>query len=149
MSMRYALVFPLALGLWGCGDDEQPKRAAQLLRQIREEGYSSWQRAPGYPTRQPANSPHSDSVDIYVNTVVADALVGPPITSWPEGSIIVKDGFSGGNLELVAVMQKVDGEWFWAEYFGGEADYSGKPDVCLDCHRRSGSDFVRAFSLPR
>ena len=29
----------------------------------------------------------------------------------------------------------------------GRPKYSGKPSLCVDCHR-SGSDFVRAFSLP-
>jgi hypothetical protein len=46
------------------------------------------------------------------------------------------------------VLEKQGGAWFWAEYDAdGEASYSGTPDVCTDCHA-SGSDSVRAFSLP-
>ena len=57
-------------------------------------------------------------------------------------------GFDGSDLELVAVMEKRDDGWFYAEFDGeGEADYSGKPAVCTDCHE-SGDDYVRAFSLP-
>ncbi len=60
----------------------------------------------------------------------------------------MKDGFDGADLELVAAMEKRDDGWFWVEWDGsGESVYSGKPDVCIDCHA-SGSDGIRAFSLP-
>jgi hypothetical protein len=131
-----------------CGDDQEPRRAARLLDEIRAQDYPSWQRAPGYEVRRPAASPHSDQVDIFVNDVMAQALAGPALTAWPDGSIVVKDGYSGSKRELIAVMQKEGGEWFWAEYFGGEAKYSGSPEVCTSCHR-NGSDFVRAFPLPQ
>jgi hypothetical protein len=103
----------------------------------------------GWPSRRASGAPHSDDVDIYVNDIVAEVLaIAEPTERWPEGSIIVKDGFDGGDLEIIAVMEKRSDGWFWAEYDSeGEPDYSGRPDICIDCHA-SGSDGVRAFRLP-
>jgi len=62
--------------------------------------------------------------------------------------IIAKDGFDGSDLEITAIMEKRRDGWYWAEFDDdGDPDYSGRPDVCIDCHA-SGSDFVRAFRLP-
>jgi hypothetical protein len=86
---------------------------------------------------------------MFVNDVVADALAADSVlTEWPEGSIIVKDGYTDdGELALIALMEKRADGWFWAEYDGdGEILYSGVPDVCVDCHD-SGSDFVLAFGF--
>ncbi len=133
----------------GCGDNQDEEGARSLLERVQSEGYRTWDRAPGYETRRASRSAHSSFVDIYVNDRVAEVLaLGEPRDAWPQGSIIVKDGFAESDLTLVAVMEKrVDG-WFWAEYDSeGNPDYSGRPEVCLDCHRR-GSDYVRAFSLP-
>lgn len=45
-------------------------------------------------------------------------------------------------------MEKRASGWYWAEYDSdGDPDHSGRPEICLDCHR-SGSDFVRACRLP-
>ena len=147
---RALLVLALALGP-GCADDQDPDGAAELYDRVRGAGYSTWARAPGYATRQPTSAPHADAVEIFVSDVVREALVGPlGATAWPVGSIIVKDGYAAsGELELVAIMEKREGGWFWAEYDAdsGESEFSGKPAICLDCHE-SGSDFVRAFALP-
>lgn len=137
--------------LGACGDNQQPAEARALWRHLQEIDYRSFARAPGYETRQPSNAPHSGRVDTYVNDVVAAALdAGEPLDEWPIGSLIVKDGFAGSRLDLVAVMEKRDDGWFWAEYVdpgSGEAKYSGTPGICIDCHDRGG-DFVRAFPLP-
>jgi hypothetical protein len=145
--LRDALLLCCAL-VQACGDDEDPRGARDLLQRVRDDDYRSWQRAPGYETRQPSFAPHSDRVDIYVNDVIADALAaGEPLDEWPAGSIIVKDGFSDGELEIIALMEKQPGRWFWAEFIDGDSKYSGTPEICLDCHR-SGDDYVRAFELP-
>ena len=75
-------------------------------------------RAPGYDTPQPSRAAHDDEVVIYVNDVVAMALASTAeIREWPVGSIIVKEGFGGGDLGLIAISEKQsDGTWFWAEY---------------------------------
>jgi hypothetical protein len=134
-----------------CRDNQDATGARSLLNEVREAEYRSWERAPGYEQRRASRAPHSDAVDIYVNSVVSEMLADretPHGDMWPIGSIIVKDGFAGGGLELVAIMAKREEGWFWAEYDAdGDPFYSGKPDVCLDCHR-SGADFVRAFPLP-
>lgn len=147
---RLALVtvVPVVLCAAACGDDQAPEEAAALLTRIRADGYREWDRAPGYEARRPANSPHAEQVDIYVNPTVASALVAGPLDAWPLGSVIVKDGFDGNDLELIAVMEKRGDGWFWAEYFDDDSKYSGKPEVCLDCHD-AGGDYVLAFDLPQ
>jgi len=130
-------------------NNQAPKEASALLQKVRAEDYRSWTRAPGYEQRQPAASPHSDEVDIYVNDVVAKALAdGKPLSEWPEGATIVKDGFSKSKLELTAILDKRADGWFWAEYFGDKPAFSGKPSACTGCHA-GGDDFVLAFPLPQ
>ena len=133
----------------GCGDNQDDAGARRLLARVREESYRSWERAPGWPSRRETSAPHGNTVDIYVNDVVGDVLaIGEPLGRWPKDSIVVKDGWDGSDLELIAVMEKRSDGWFWAEFDDdGDPDYSGHPDVCIDCHR-DGSDFVRAFGLP-
>ena len=133
----------------GCGDNQDDAGARRLLARVREERYRSWDRAPGWPSRRETSAPHGNTVDIYVNEVVTDALaIGEPLRHWPKDSIVVKDGWDGSELEIIAIMEKRSDAWFWAEFDDdGDPDYSGRPDVCIDCHR-DGSDFVLAFRLP-
>lgn len=137
--------------LCGCGDDanSDPEGGRALLARIREENYRAWQRAPGYDVRRPSRAAHGNAVDIYVNGVVASALAGPALNAWPVGSIVAKDGFRSDQHILTALMEKRSDGWYWTELDGaGEPQASGHPSSCIDCHA-SGSDFVRAFSLPR
>ena len=140
---------PLVMALFGCTDNQNPESAKQLWAAIHAESYHDWQHAPGYETRRHSNAPHGDEVTIYVNDALAARLAAQaPLDTWPVGSTIVKDGFDGNKLDLVAVMDKRADGWFWAEYSSdGDASYSGHPDLCIDCHR-SGADFVRAFGFP-
>jgi hypothetical protein len=132
----------------GCHDNQDPEGARALWNAVRADGYRDWDRAPGYDERRSSNAPHGGAVDIFVNDVVTEALAKTSLTEWPEDSLIVKDGYDGKMLDLVAVMEKRSDGWYWAEYDGGgETFYSGKPDLCIDCHR-SGDDFVRAFAFP-
>lgn len=151
MKRFFATVLGLALVAAGCSDDgnDEPEKAKALWDEIHAIDYRSLARAPGYETRKPSSGPHGGAVDVYVNDVVTKALATPGTTAWPEGSLVVKDGWEGTSLAYVAVMKKQGGAWFWAEWEGdGSTKYSGSPDVCTDCHR-SGADFVRAFSLPK
>jgi len=108
-----------------------------------------WQTAPGYETRMPAIGPHGDEVDIYVNPTLANALSQPGIESWPHGSAIVKDAYTGGELDVVAMMQKRGDIWYWAEYRadGSVVAEGADTPACANCHS-SGEDYVRAFGLP-
>ena len=139
----------LLLSIVACRQNDDPEGADELLGRVQAESYQSWDRAPGYEERTPSAAPHSDNVEIFVNDVVAEALGQEGLDEWPVGSIIAKDGYDDeGELALVALMEKREDGWYWAEYDGeGAVLYSGKPQVCLDCHD-SGSDFVRAFALP-
>ncbi len=138
----------------GCRQDDDPDGARRLFAKIVERpGFRAWPRAPGYPARAPSFTSHADAVEVFVNDAMSRALAGPnAIVAWPEGSIVVKEGYRGGDRALVAVMEKRADGWFWAEYdANGEPLYSGRPDVCLDCHahREDYSDWVYAFELPR
>lgn len=135
--------------LTGCSDNQDPEGARALHERLQREDYRRWRRPPGWETRRAAQSPHSDEVDLYVNPIVAAAIdAREPLAAWPEGSIIAKDGFDGDEHVLLAVMEKRADGWYWAEYYDGEARYSGEPSICVDCHR-SGEDQVRAFGLPK
>lgn len=139
----------LLAGCGSSGDDQAPAEAAALWQRIHAERYRELPRAPGYPGRTPSSAAHGDSVDIYVNDKVQQALATPGLTAWPDGSLIVKDGWAGPSLKFVAAMEKRGGKWFWVEWDeDGDAKYSGAPSLCTGCHA-SGSDFVRAFSLTR
>jgi hypothetical protein len=118
-----------------------------LLALVTSQNYRQWPRAPGYDTRRDSTGPHGGSVDIYVNDTVTHALTASGQSAWPDGSIIVKDGFQGETQRLTAIMLKRDGAWLWAEYYDTGEAFSGSVSVCSNCHR-SGSDFVRAFTLP-
>jgi len=142
-------LFLLSAAVAGCGDNQDPSGADELWKRIHDEKYTSWERAAGYATKQPSSAPHGDEVVIYLNETIAAAVAGDPLTKWPVGSLIVKDGFSGDELDLVAAMEKRDDGWYWAEWSGdGSAKFSGNPDTCTSCHE-SGADFVRAFGFPK
>jgi hypothetical protein len=151
MHKKWAL-FSLVVCLFaafGCGDNQDDAGARRLLKKVRDEGYRNWDRAPGWASRRTTSAPHAEEVDIYVNDLISDVLaVGEPLSRWPKGSIVVKDGFDGSDLELIAIMEKRGDGWFYAEFDDdGDPDYSGRPDLCIDCHR-DGSDYIRAFKLP-
>ncbi len=152
--MKISTLVPVLLLLApiGCGDDQAPDEAAALFERIQSDNYRSFATAPGYDTPQASSAPHSDNTQVFINDVVADVLeLGEPITEWPLGSLIVKDGFdSDGELDLIAVMEKRADGWFWAEYLdlpSSDSKYSGKPDICINCHS-AGDDLVLAFSFP-
>ena len=142
------------------GQDDDPDGARVLWAKVNAgSGFATWQRAPGYATRMPSFTAHANAVEIFVSPEVSATLVTPtkdmPATAWPVGSILVKEAFSsvrGGSRKAVAIMEKRADGWFWAEYDdSGTSTYSGHPTVCVDCHahRKSYSDWVYSFELPR
>lgn len=149
MSLARAAIAASWIALAGCGGNDDPAGADAFWKDIHDQKYTSWAHAPGYDTKRASTAPHGDEVIIYVNDVVETALAGGAITSWPEGSLIVKDGFSGGEPDLVAAMEKRADGWYWAEWGAeGDAKFSGTPSTCTDCHA-SGADSVRAFPFPK
>lgn len=135
----------------GCGDDQDPEGAQELWNRVHAEKYQSWQRAPGFEMRRDSSAPHGGASEIFLNPTMADA-VASGATTWPVGSLIVKDGYAGVESDashvLVAAMEKRETGWYWAEWdadSGGEAMYSGNPSICTGCHE-SGRDFVRIWN---
>lgn len=143
------------LGLASCGkQDDDPAGARALWDKVNAgAGFKAWRRAPGYPERAPSFTAHGNAVDIYVSPEVTSALEGKQkVTSWPVGSIIVKESYAGDTRKLVALMEKRSDGWFWAEVDDdGDTLFSGRPTLCLECHERRAaySDWVYAFELPR
>lgn len=153
--MRRLLVALAALAaapLPGCADDPAPL-AEEILAELQAADYRSFERAPGWESpRLPSQGHHGNFVDIYINDAMAEALrEGWPEGPAPEGAVIVKDGWSdaeGEILHQIAVMRKGEGgaEWFYAEYTGKGAVLEAGEDFpeCLGCHA-AGHDYVLAF----
>lgn len=127
-----------------------------LLARIREDGYRDWARPPGWdaPLSPAAGGPHGSFLDLYVNDVMQDAITaGTAMTEWPEGSIVAKDAYTddaGENLRFIALMEKEDGKWFWAEYRDDDAVVAAglEEPTCTGCHD-AGADGVLAFTFPQ
>jgi hypothetical protein len=132
----------------GCRNEDEGGAIA-LWEDFQAADYRSWARAPGFPGRTPSTAAHGDAVEIFINDTLVEALAsGDKLTAWPEGSLIVKDGFKEGEPHLVAAMEKREDGWFFAEYEpDGEVSFSGTPRVCTGCHD-AGADYVRAFGFP-
>lgn len=148
-TMKLLRILLAVVALAACRNQDEAGAEA-LWDEVHDADYqATWARAPGFPGRTPSSASHGDFVDIYINDVLVEALAsGEKLTAWPEGSVIVKDGFTGEHPRLVAIMEKREGGWFWAEYEPtGEVDFSGEPRVCTKCHD-AGADYVRAFGFP-
>lgn len=134
----------------------EPPDDRDLLARIREDDYRQWMRAPGWetPLAPAAGGPHGSFLDIFVNDALQEAVdAGTPIDAWPEGSIVAKDAYTdeaGTDLRFIAVMEKEDGAWFWAEYHGDdELAFAGVEEpTCTGCHD-AGADGVLAFGFPQ
>ena len=154
LVLRLACLFIFGATLFGCRQNDDPEGARALYAKVSSgAGYRSWRRAPGFPERKPSFTLHSDEVEIFVSPEMSKTLDGPDIvSSWPVGSIVVKEGYSGDKRSIIAMMEKRSDGWYWAELDGeGEPLYSGRPSVCIDCHdnRKNYSDWIYAFDLPR
>ncbi|TVQ95752.1 MAG: hypothetical protein EA398_17155 [Deltaproteobacteria bacterium] len=156
MRLR-SLAFVVCLTLiTGC-DAEPSSPEADLIRdQLRAADYAqTFARAPGWESpRQPeAGGAHGPFIDIYINSVVADALAGEDaLDRWPDGALIVKDGWDDAEGEVhlyFAFMERRPEGWFWGEYRGDGSLVAAGVDEprCANCHS-AGQDSVFAFRLP-
>lgn len=105
-------------------------------------------------------SPHG-SFKLRFNTTALAALDStgelPIGSSFPTGSIIVKDIFNGSNISLYAVMKKdpsnknAGSGWIWAEFNPDGSVFfntNKKGSSCTGCHSGSPSrDLTRTFDL--
>lgn len=87
------------------------------------------------------------------NSVAAQVLTEngqlPAGKTFPDGSLVVKDVYSGSDISIYALMYKVSGSWLWAEIQpNGSVHYSVKkdPSVCISCHGQPGNrDLLLTF----
>lgn len=136
----------------GCGEEDpvDADGGRALLERVQSEGYRQWRRAPGWDSRLPSiGGGHGGQLDIYVNEAIASLLdSGMSVAALPVGSTIVKDVWNGAELHAIAIMDKREDGWYWAEYrASGEVLAAGHPHGCIACHQR-GADYVRAFIVP-
>src|SRR5689334_18721399 len=93
-----ALVLPVVLVAAACGgQDDDPDGAKALWGKINAApGFQTWARAPNYATRTASHTAHGRFVDIYVSKEMSAALASPTpgVSTWPVGSILVKDSYS-------------------------------------------------------
>ncbi len=144
-SHRLLLVALALLGACAPADSDDADLARALLAQVEADDYRSWARAPGYPGRMPSLAPHSREVEVFINEPVVAALESsPPVTSWPVGSVIVKEGWNGDALTQIALMEKRPDGWFWVEFHDEDPAFVGAPTYCTRCHQ-TGDDFVLTF----
>ncbi|QQR86602.1 MAG: cytochrome P460 family protein [Flavobacteriales bacterium] len=106
------------------------------------------------------NSPHG-TFRVRFNAVAAAALDStgklPGGSSFPPNSVVVKDIYLNGALDLFAVMKKAPGDqlaaggWLWNEVRpDGSVVFSAgrKGDGCIGCHSNDPNrDLVRVFDL--
>lgn len=129
-----------------------------LYSEVKAGGYSYYQNATLLSAA--AASPHG-SFKLRFNSTAQAALDStgelPSGHTFPHGSIIVKEIYSGSSLNLYAVMKKdpsngnAGSGWVWAEFnTDGSAHFSTgkKGDGCISCHSNSPNrDLVRTFDL--
>lgn len=69
--------------------------------------------------------------------------------NFPNGSMIIKDIYSGANLNLYAYMYKKSGSWLWGEIKANKEilfSVNKNPAVCINCHSQTGNrDLVLSF----
>lgn len=133
-----------------CSSDEPSgdPDAVQLLASVRADHYEGWARPAGWEMRRPGVSLHGDQVDIFFNSIMANASMQVGLSEWPVGSMIVKDGYRAAEPTLIAVMEKRDSGWFFAEYTAvGQVRAAGRPDACVTCHS-DAHDLVYSALLP-
>ncbi|MDX2000972.1 MAG: cytochrome P460 family protein [Chitinophagales bacterium] len=105
------------------------------------------------------NSPHG-SFKLRFNQIAWDAL-GPdgrlPVgATFPEGALVVKEVYSGNDLDLIAIMKKSNASnsargWLWNEMNpDGSVHYGvdNKGSGCTGCHSgNTNRDLVNSFDL--
>lgn len=100
------------------------------------------------------HGPHG-TFKLRFNSVAYNALTDngklPAGGTFPEGSLIVKDIYSGSDIVLYALMYKKAGSWLWSEVRpDGEVLYSvnANPGTCIGCHSQSGNrDLAVSFAF--
>jgi hypothetical protein len=140
-----------------CKKDSNSPSDENLFKEISETGYSYYQN--GDILTAASASPHG-AFKLRFNKIAQDALDAtgelPSGATFPDGSVIVKDVYNNGSLDLYAIMKKstdanAGSGWLWSEYKpDGSVVYSisKKGDACISCHNSGVTrDLVRTFDL--
>jgi hypothetical protein len=98
--------------------------------------------------------PHG-SFKLRFNSIASKALTDngklPVNGIMPNGSLVVKDIYSGGSITLYAYMYKLSGSWLWGEIKPNKEilfSVNKSSDVCTSCHRQTGNrDLVVSFNF--
>ncbi len=124
--------------------------AAALFARLKTSDYESWDVAPDYEQPRPAQGPHGDRVQVFMNPIGVKALDEGAPNGWPAGTTIVKNIYAGSTINQIAAMEKQpDGTWFWAEWDTAGKTVAAGPslDACESCHAQ-GIDMALSVSLP-
>ncbi len=132
--------------------DAEDAVAADLWGEI--DGYSSWGQVAPWTDVQPSVSVHGSFVQIWVNSTGAAAAEAGG-TDFPEGTILVKEGYDAEDGAPVAVTamwkgagSEATGGWYFARYSAsGDIEMSGDDaaEACGGCHS-AGPDYSLAWS---
>lgn len=140
-------------------EQEEEDNNAAFYNEIKStDGYTYYKNDSILPSKGP--SPHG-SFKVRFNSIAQAALDStgalPKGEKFPNGSIIVKEAYSGSNISIIIPMKKDPSHsnsangWIWAEYKpGGSTVYSisknGKD--CTGCHSAGDHrDFIKIFDL--
>lgn len=145
-SRRLMSIAVLSLFVSACRENAEPDEARALRDRLEDENYLAWPRVPGFEKRRASETAHGRQVDVYWNRIAQASAAVRPFEALAPGSVLAKEAFDGNVRLNVAVMEKRQDGWFWAEWDNeGEVLFSGRPGICIDCHRR-GEDFLRTIT---
>ncbi len=148
----------MCLFIYACSSDElseDQERANEIWDEIN--GYQSWGQISEFSGIQPSNNAHGSYVQVWINEIVESFLSDSSSSGQlPNGSLIVKEGYSdsnGSDVSKITIMKKIEGydpnnnDWFWANYNpGGDlGGKNGREASCFNCHA-SGQDYILSTS---
>jgi len=107
------------------------------------DGYADWPAPSGFEGWQESFEHDTPVVQYHLNAVAAADSEG-----LPNGSIIVKSGYSKGHsFRMNTIMQKIDGydpehgDWYWAmANESGSISQGGQMGACIRCHSSADGD---------
>jgi hypothetical protein len=144
-SLMSAAALLVMTTLLACRENTQPGEA-RALRDLLGDRYRAWERVPGFEARRSSDTAHGEEVEVFWNELARASAYARPFEGMRPGSVVIKEAFRDDKLINVAAMEKRHEGWFWAEWSAsGEILFSGRPGLCIDCHR-SGDDFLRSVT---
>jgi|SRR5688572_10262345 len=163
--LKFAFIVIAAVAIHSCKDDDDddpapsPTADQNFYNEVIASGYTFYQSGNTLPGISP--STHG-SFKLRFNSTALGALDStgelPVGGTFPTGSILVKEVYNGGNLDLFAVMKKdpantnAGSGWLWAEYDTDgtvitTVTSKGSP-TCVSCHASNPTrDMVKTFDL--